>query len=176
MVIKLYKIKMDEFDLAYKILEDAFPSAELRKYDLMKSFFEKEEVIFFGMKEEEQLQVVILSWEFKEFTFLENFAVHKDYRNKGLGSKCLEKIKQYYTVPIVLEVEKPYDALSERRIDFYRRNGFILSAYGYMQPPLNTTLNDIPLQMMSYPISLNEKSFAKIKRQIFKRVYQKEVD
>ena len=34
----MYKIKQDEFDIAYAILEEAFPSAELRQYNLMKHF------------------------------------------------------------------------------------------------------------------------------------------
>lgn len=172
----MYKIKQDEFDIAYAILEEAFPSAELRQYNLMKHFFDKEEVIFFGIKQNNELAVVLLSWEFDDFAFLENFAVHKKYRNNGLGSVCLKKVKEYYKVPIVLEVEKPYDDISKRRIGFYERNGFILSTYGYNQPPLNKTINDIPLVMMRYPNALDETTFVKIKKQIFNRVYQKEVE
>ena len=48
---------------------------------------------------------MLLSWEFDDFAFLENFAVHKKYRNNGLGSVCLKKVKEYYKVEI-LEIPK----------------------------------------------------------------------
>jgi|GEM_PF-2519235 len=61
------------------------------------------------------------------------FAIDKAHRSKGLGTKFIEDLKNYYNKILIVEVEKPslaYDkddlSLRERRIDFYKRNGFIL--------------------------------------------------
>lgn len=170
----MYTIKSNEFDQAYKIMEAAFPNSELRTYAKIKEFFIREELRLFGIKEENTLSGVIMCWECDTCIFLENFAVDKAARGKGLGSLLLKEVQNYYTDKlIILEIEKPYDDLSERRLHFYERNGFILSDYGYMQPQINVEVNTIYLMIMSYPKSIDQEQFIAIKDDLFRNVYQK---
>lgn len=170
----MYTIKSNEFDHAYKIMEAAFPNSELRTYAKIKEFFIREELRLFGIKEENTLSGVIMCWECDTCIFLENFAVDKAARGKGLGSLLLKEIQNYYIDKlIILEIEKPYDDLSERRLHFYERNGFILSDYGYMQPQINVEVNTIYLMIMSYPKSIDQEQFIAIKDDLFRNVYQK---
>lgn len=170
----MYIISNDEFDLAYKIMETSFPKCELRTYSELKQHFNEGNVVLYGMKHNKTLTGVIMCWECDSCIFLENFAVSEIARGLGIGSIILNDVKQYYKNKlIVLEVENPYDEMSNRRIGFYERNGFIFSNYGYMQPKINEEVNDIPLLLMSYPKVLDKEMFLKVKEDLFANVYKK---
>lgn len=170
----MYIISNDEFDQAYKIMEKAFPISELRTYSKMKEYFNDGLIVLYGIKEEEILTGVIMCWECASCIFLENFAVNEVARGKGIGSRILNDVKACYQDKlIVLEVENPYDEMSQRRIGFYERNGFILSNYGYMQPQINEEINEIPLLLMCYPKTIDKEQFKQIRDDLFKNVYMK---
>lgn len=168
----MYKLEEEQFDEAYHIMQASFPQSELRPYQKMKELFINEKLFFYGIEIKNKLFAVIIVWEFKDFVFLENFAVLKNQRGKGLGSKSLADLKTLYDKKIVLEVEKPFDKASRKRISFYEKNGFILTDFGYMQPPLNEEINEVPLVMMSFPNPLNESEFEEMKQDIFKEVFE----
>lgn len=168
----MYKLEESQFDEAYQIMEASFPRSELRPYPKMKELFINKKLFFYGIEAKGTLFAIIIVWEFETFIFLENFAVLKNQRGKGLGSKSLDGLKKLYDKKIVLEVEKPFDSMSRKRISFYERNGFILSEFGYMQPPLNEEINDVPLILMSFPNSLHELEFEEMKKEIFKEVFE----
>ncbi len=168
-------IREHEFEHAYKIMEEAFPASKRRPYQKMYDLFKKEAFRFFCIKEDQQVLGVIMCWECQSCVFVENFAVSKLARGKGIGSEILTKVKQYYNdAIIVLEVETPHDEMSERRIGFYNRNGFILNVYGYLQPKINETINEIPLLIMSYPKRLTKQQYDIMKTEIFHDVYEVE--
>ena len=166
------KIREQEFQEAYKIMEEAFPISERRSYEKMLTLFKQKAFTFFGIHEQAELLGVIMCWECESCVFIENFAVSKKARGKGIGSVILTEVKEYYkNETIILEVETPFDEMSERRIGFYMRNGFILNVYGYVQPQINSEVNSIPLLIMSYPNRLQKECFEVVKKEIFSEVY-----
>lgn len=165
------KISNNEFDRFYEIMEHSFPKSELRTYDLMKKMFDEKELLVYGVGD--PLDAAILVWELDSCVFLENFAVDESLRGKGIGASMLKSIADIYKgKTIILEVEEPYDEMSQRRIAFYERNHFTLHHVGYMQPPLNEEVNMIPLLIMSYDNQLDEKNFSLMKEEIFRKVYR----
>ncbi len=165
------KITVIEFDRFYEIMEHSFPKSELRPYALMKTMFEDKELMIYGVGE--PLHGAILVWELDSCIFLENFAVDERVRGQGIGAMILKSIaKIYQGKTIILEVEKPYDAISQRRVAFYERNHFTLHHVGYMQPLLNEEVNEVPLLIMSYENQLKEQDFPYMKEEIFKKVYR----
>lgn len=168
------KITIDEFDRFYEIMETSFPKSELRPYALMKEMFNNQDLVVYGVGEETLIGAMI-AWELDSCLFLENFAVDKSFRGQGIGASILKGIADIYkNQTIILEVEKPYDAISERRVAFYERNHFALHDLGYMQPALNEEINEVPLLIMSYDHKLKEEDFSKMQKEIFKKVYRVE--
>lgn len=55
--------------------------------------------------------------------YLMYFAIEKAYRNKQYGSKVLKHLNENYGT-IFLSIEKPKDAVSDKRKQFYLKNGF----------------------------------------------------
>lgn len=55
--------------------------------------------------------------------YLMFFAIKKEFRNKNYGSKILKDLNLKYKT-IFLSIEEPKEQLSERRKNFYLKNGF----------------------------------------------------
>lgn len=157
----------------YKLFEESFIPAELRPYDLFCPLFEKGEFKIY-VRENQIIEGAMIVWEWNDFIYLENFAVNKNLRGKGIGGTLLEELKQLYPYhSIVLEVEAGKDEVSQKRIQFYQRHQWILNSYGYIQPQLRENVDDVYLYLMSYPHALNEKEFKQIKNDLFKQVYKR---
>lgn len=91
---------------------------------------------------------ILTTWTFDTFIYIEHFALHPTLRSQGNGSIALQTFIQHNTLPIILEVEPPTDALTQRRVGFYERCGLRLYDYPYIQPPYSPELSPVPLQLM----------------------------
>lgn len=170
------KLTMTDFDEVYQLFQKAFIPEELRPYEKMKCLFQQQRIIIYGYKSEQKIISALLVWELENCIYWENFAVDESMRGQGLGGRALEEVKALYPNQlIILEVEKPFDDMSKRRIGFYQRHDFILNPFSYIQPTLDVNPTQVCLQLMSFPHSLEEVQYQKIKQELFEVVYnQKE--
>lgn len=167
------KLSLKDFDEAYQLFEKAFDPAELRPYEKMKILYLEEEFVIYGIRQDERIIGALIVWEFEDFVYLENFAVDETLRGHGIGQKFLTEIKTMYLHQlIVLEVEEPVDDITNRRIHFYERNQFVLNPYHFIQPALRTNANRVELMLMSYPETVSVYTFDRLKKQLFRVVYQ----
>ena len=107
-----------------------------------------------------------------EFFYIEHFAIATSQRNKGYGENTLQHITSTLNKPIVLEVEKPDDHITQRRINFYKRCGFILHSYPYVQPPYRETDKPLPMFLMTFGEINMERMYEQVKRRIYREVYK----
>ena len=80
-----------------------------------------------------------------------------------------------FSKKICLEVELPEEKLAARRIEFYRRNGFSLNEFPYMQPSITQGRKSIPLRIMTSGGVVTEKEFNDIVGLLYAEVYQTSV-
>lgn len=59
-----------------------------------------------------------------DITYLMYYAIAEDFRGKGIGSKVLQNLVVSAN-RVMLSIEKPVDTLTQRRKEFYQRNGFV---------------------------------------------------
>ena len=170
MLEKISNIKY--FDIIFKIMEDNFISDEYRNYDEQKELLNNPFYKLYMAKEQDEITAFVAIWEFDEFIFFEHLAVRKDKQNQGIGTKILNQLVKETSKNIVLEVELPKDELKQRRIEFYKRNGFILNKYNYVQPPMSKGKNFVPLLIMSTKKIENKDEFEIIKNILYKNVYK----
>lgn len=109
-------------------------------------------------------------WDFDTFYYIEHLAIDPEQRNSGYGKKVLNHLSQLFS-SIILEVEKPNDEMSERRIKFYQRQGFSLWNRAYQQPPYRTGGSYLPLFFMAYGNLNDEKDFEMVKEKLYNEVY-----
>ena len=167
------RIGTEDFADVWKIMEASFPPNERRTKEKQEELLTKEKKYeLFAAKQEERLLAFLAVWHFEKFTFVEHFAVDKNARNGGLGAAMLQELKKKTPQKIILEVEPPEDEMKERRIAFYKRNGFSYNSYPYMQPAMNEDTEAIPLKIMSTEGELDEDGFLEVKDVLYTQLYK----
>jgi N-acetylglutamate synthase-like GNAT family acetyltransferase len=106
----------------YEKLNQYFPIEEMKSREHMETLLKERSDIYH--KDEGRYHVLMFA-EVNDFIFIDYLFVSKDSRGQGLGHKLLEKLKEKGK-PIILEVEPVNykDSDTEKRLRFYKRNGF----------------------------------------------------
>ena len=91
----LKQLSEENFEAFYSILENSFPPTERRTKAGQKALFSEPKYKIFGIFNADELAAFIAVWEFKEFAFVEHFAVASKHRNKGLGGSILKELSKY---------------------------------------------------------------------------------
>lgn len=161
------------FTQLFEIMEYSFPRDERRDFEDHFAEFTKPPFRSLVWEENGSIAGFMNYWQLNGFVYLEHFAVAKELRGHGLGSKLMEKLREVTNCPIVLEVEPP--ELSEaaaHRISFYKRLGFHLNEYEYYQPPYHKGEKPVRLMIMSAPAPLLGKEFDEVKTLIYREAYE----
>lgn len=92
----------------------------------------------------------VTTWDLGTWTYIEHFAIMPERRGGGIGALVLTALKNMDSRPLLLEAEPSCESnpMATRRIEFYRRNGFHLLDYNYIQPPYTAGLPPVPLRLM----------------------------
>lgn len=169
--MKLKKITLNEYDKFFALLESDFCLDERKtKVNELKAFEDSNfspNFIYDG----KTLVGYVCYWEFEKFLYVEHFAISKEMRGTGVGSKFLKEFSENSTKPIILEVELPETEIAEKRIKFYERLGYVVNHYPYTQPAYQPESNPVDMFVMSYGSSLSETDFNDYTKKIKKVVY-----
>lgn len=170
----LRKLQTDEFDAFFSLLEVSFPPDEYRNYAEQKALLTDARYSIYVLPDTAnvRIQAVITVWQFADFAFIEHFAVNPVYRNQGLGARILREIGRLLPCPLCLEAELPKTDLAERRIGFYKRNGFFVNDYPYIQPSYSEGKNPVPLLIMTTSGSVSAERFCAIRKTLYSEVYK----
>lgn len=170
--------KIDESDGRYSIVEnllhDSFPENE-RRDDEEQRYITECNPLFscLAIQKNNQTCGLLTFWNFGDFRYIEHFAISSSYRNQGIGANVLKDFIHQDAAPVVLEVEKPTDHFSKRRIEFYKRLGFYLwEEIDYVQPPYRKNGEGVPMLLMSTAGLSPRTDFQKINSILRSQVYQ----
>ena len=160
------------FDEIFQIMAEAFPSSEIRTYEGQKKLLENDRY-HMDIKYAEDGTIIgfLAYWDLPSCTFFEHLAVAKNFRGQGIGKQIILEKAKNVKMPVFFEVELPNSEIAQRRINFYKRIGFILNDFHYEQPALRPNESPQPLLIMSYPDPIDEQNFIKYKREIYNNVY-----
>ena len=158
-----------ELEAIKAIYTEAFPIDEQRPWELLAAM--SGEPVLHAIKRADEVIGMISYWDFGKYVYIEHFAIAADKRNGGTGAKVLDEFARKIAKPLVLEAERPEDGnpMAERRIGFYRRHGFEILPYEYVQPPYAPGLASVPLHLMSTDVLLDAEE---IKNALHTKVYK----
>lgn len=124
-------------------LETSFPPQERKPLEVIIDLIKRQEYQVFGVFEDEKINdvlsetfmvgyVTIAKKQGINLLLIDYLGVSERKRNMGIGGKILGLVKSCFKdIPIVLESELPVQGedteeniIRERRINFYKRNGF----------------------------------------------------
>lgn len=169
----LKKINSENFDAVYSIMEKSFPDNERRPYNQQKKLLERKDYSIYVIENDagSGIKAFITVYEFETFVFVEHFAVDSRYRSQGLGSLILKELLRIVNLPVCLEVELPDNRIAAKRIEFYKRCGFVLNLFPYSQPPITQGQTSVPMYIMSSGKALSQNEYTIVKNTLYKQVY-----
>ncbi len=162
---------MNDFDVFWRILCEAFPEEEHRNREGQEALLNNPAYHLHYIREEGQILGFWSTWDFESFLFVEHLALDSVCRGKGYGTSALQQIFDTAGKSVILEVEKPETEKAKRRIALYERLGLHLNTYDYFQPPLQTGQGCVPMYIMSWPSLLNEMDFKRVRSELYRIVY-----
>lgn len=170
----LQKLETAQFDEVFPIMEASFPLEEYRPYEEQKALLDDSAYAIYGHIEEKtgKVNAFLSVWDFDTLGYIEHFAVDPACRSAGLGGKLLDEMVNLFGKPVCLEVEPPENEMTTRRVGFYKRHGFFLNPYPYMQPSISKGRSPIPLLLMTSGSAIDTQAFETIKTLLYRRVYK----
>ena len=153
--------------------EEAFPVHERRNFDELVDLLPCPDMHVCALMNQEQLVGFIIYWQWNDVVFVEHFAIDPEQRGKQFGQQALAILLRIPYRYVILEVERPIDETSQRRVRFYERQGFTLNPFHYVQPPYQPGKPAVPMRLMSIPAITDEEEFINISDRIKERVYER---
>lgn len=174
-MIKLQRISTADgflYEYMEQLITAAFPPEEYRPLEELRLYTDSKphfynNIIF----HHDTLVGFITYWDFGKFYYVEHFAVDPAQRNGGHGKNVLNHLCELLQHPIVLEVEMPEEEMAQRRINFYKRQGFALWEKPYLQPPYRPGDDYLPMLLMAHGNLECERDFETVKNSIYREVY-----
>lgn len=129
---------------------EAFPPTERRSEEQLKRLIDKNRNMYFNvLLFEGKTAGLFIYWDMEDFYFLEHLAISANMRNHKIGQQVLSWIAENLNGLQLLEVE-PEDSneFAVRRINYYKRNGYIILDKTYQQPSYSDNNLNYPLWIM----------------------------
>ena len=67
----------------------------------------------------------VMYWDLGTAYYIHFIAVYPHMRNRQIGRQILAWVRAHLQLPVFLESEVPFDPITSRRFEFYKRNGFL---------------------------------------------------
>ena len=147
------------FKKAFALYESSFPIEERRDNYEQQRVLKKDAYHFDLIMDNDDFIGLMLYWETNHFVFLEHFATCPKLRGKGFGKNALDLLKTKNKT-IILEIEPPIDEMTQRRYEFYKRNGFVMNPYYHIQAKYHLGDEDLELKVLSYPNLLTKEDYS----------------
>lgn len=128
------KYKMDIMTLLKQSYDKSFPekgidgeSLQLR-VESLKSYINRNKAIVYGIKIASNLAGLIWFFEKenlnKKMIHINSFAVHEDFRNRGVGGALMNEVEKYANQKGINEIELIVTKDNKGAVDFYKQRCF----------------------------------------------------
>ena len=173
-MIKIQRINTsyEHYPFVEELMQTAFPQQERRNADLQREYTDNKPHFHTHIILNANLPIGLITiWDMESFHYIEHFAIHENYRNKGYGQKVMEFIINEIKGMIVLEAEEPSDDITYRRIRFYQRLGFVMLDVPYQQPPYRSEDQWFPMKLMTLRGNNFPLEYERVRGNIYKEAY-----
>ena len=155
--IKIHLTQDTEKNIIFSSYCESFPPEERRNEKQFYELFTNPKTKILSIFKDEILAGYLIIWDFSEFLFVEHFEIFETHRGQNLGSEILSILIQ--KSKLILETEpENLNAIAERRVKFYERNGFHILDKNYIQPRYGDGKAELNLWLMGTfaPANLSE--------------------
>lgn len=173
-------IKIDSSShVLYKAFEElysvSFPVFEQRTETQQEYAFSRNNYHLIGWHSEGHLIGFISYWEFKEYLYIEHFAVNTGIRGKGYGTKILNAFIESIPKIVLLEIDPITDEISKARLRFYERCGFYKNPHSHKHPAYRDEYQSHSLIILTTKRVISEQEYLDFSNDLNKCVMNLEV-
>jgi len=158
-MIPFYQIKSGQdkwYDKFYAVYSVSFPIFEQRNKEQQKYAFTFDNYHLDCLIDRDRFLAFIAYWDFKEYIYIEHFAVNPDYRGENIGSQTLQSLIDSKQKMILLEIDPLTTDIAHKRFRFYERLGFVANPYTHHHPPYNKEFPAHELIVLSHGKAIDE--------------------
>lgn len=163
---------IQEFNTIQHLIEISFPEDERRTAAEQRKVWEDPHFRCYVLDDGGQILGFMTIWQFEGWAYAEHLATNPEIRGQGAGARILQEIKTLVTGQLCLEVEHPDHEMARRRIGFYKRNGFYMNDYPYIQPAYSPGKNPVPLLIMTTDGPIDTETYEMIRDTLYHDVYK----
>jgi len=172
------RMELGEIKAFYVRIERDFAQGEYSPYDILYQHLRKglQKALVLCEGEQDLAYSICTDSHDNSYVLISLLAVFKDYRNQGIGSDFLKRLRLMYQdkQALLVEVERPDQAKTQeeansrkRRIEFYEKAGF------YLIKGVDYSIWDIPMHLMALPLVASKQT---INQKIEKLMYELYLD
>lgn len=164
----------EDFDRVFEIIEESFPRDEHGTYEEHKKLLSDPAYKIYILSDDESgiIKGFMSVWDLGGEAHIDHFAMAPEFRNGGNGGKMLQDMVKHLGKMVTLEAEPPEGEMAVRRVGFYKRNGFCLNEYPYLQPAISKGGNEVPLLLMTYGRNITREEFEALREVLYRRAYK----
>lgn len=128
--IKLEKVEYNDIGLVEEIYNEAFPKYERKPFSIIVAHNESGAGSILKITLNGEMVGFFFTYFYRDLAMVDYFAMHKDYRNRGIGREAIRLLGELYAdKKVFLEIEDPESSeMATRRLGFYKRCGFVQTA------------------------------------------------
>lgn len=157
------------FEKAWQIYLESFPEQERRTINEQEKILKNKNFNMNCYIKNDLLIAIVFFWDInirdKNYTFLEHFAVNSKLRGKSYGSKILNEFIEN-NKNIILEIEPIIDEITQKRLKFYEKFGFVINKHEHFQVPFRKNAKELKLILMSQNSELSNKEYENLYKQM----------
>lgn len=149
-----------DFRLSWETYSTSFPEYEKRLLASHKKSISDPNFFANVIYDNNSYIGFIFFWKLESFIFIEHFAIDEKHRNKNYGSKIISKVlSNYYDFTILLEIDPPNKEIAIRRLNFYKRLGFVENNLVHYNLPYQNSLEDYRLELLSSNRAISKEEY-----------------
>lgn len=149
-----------------QLYEISFPLHEKRTAEHQLTALKNDLYHLICFIEQEELVGFVGLWDFADYVYIEHYAINSALRGKGYGTLLLETLLSETDKTVILEIDPVVDTVSEKRLRFYRKLGFVENAYPHEHPPYREGFQPHSLTVLSSGKPIAEREYRRFKRDL----------
>ncbi|MEG1634667.1 MAG: GNAT family N-acetyltransferase [Rikenellaceae bacterium] len=171
-IVPIKKANDPLFEKFWDVYTYSFPLHEKRTYKNQCKAVESGDCSVDAFLVDGSFVGFLIYWEFETFIYAEHFALAKEVRSNGYGSKILSTfIENHSDKCLILDIDPIVNEITERRRNFYFRLGFKQNPYLHIHPSYESADGErFELILMSHGRELTPQEFAEFKNTLYTKI------
>lgn len=167
--IRITHTNEENFKNTWNLYESSFPIYERRTLDTHIKALNDENFYATYVLDNNLFVGILFYWKLDKYIYIEHFAINKNLRGKGYGSKILKEFT-HNNSNIILEIDPPIDDISINRYNFYKNLDFKLYNFDHVQLPYRKSYEGYKLKILAHGIILEDKQYNEFHSLLFKNL------